>query len=75
MRLSYYQFPAGAPDSVRLDNGCAVVLKDGGEIWPDCIPDNLRPQIDHVSDTLGPMPAASATKLLRRYGGRAYACK
>lgn len=72
MRLNYYQFPENTPESVRLDNGCAVVLKTGGEIWPDCIPDDKRNLVDHVSFILGPMTVTSAKKLLRRYGGSAY---
>ena len=69
MRLNYYQFPENTPETVRLDNGCAVVLKAGDEIWTDCIPDDKRLLVDHVSFTLGPMTVTSAKKLLRLYGG------
>lgn len=72
MRLNYYQFPENTPETVRLDNGCAVVLKAGDEIWTDCIPDDKRLLVDHVSFTLGPMTVTSAKKLLRLYGGSAY---
>lgn len=72
MRLNYYKFPETTPESIRLENGCSVVLKTGDEIWTESIPDDKRHLVDRVSFVLGPMTITSAKKLIRRYGGSAY---
>ena len=72
MRLSYYQFPAEASEEVRLSEGCAVILKTGGQIWPESIPDDKRHLVDHVGDTVGPTSITRIKQLIKQYGGCGY---
>lgn len=71
MRLNYYRFPEGTPESVLLENGCGVVLKNGEMIYPDSIPEDKRPLVDHVDDVIS-CCVSFAKKMLRRYGGAAW---
>ena len=69
MRLHYYRFPEGTDPMVRFKEGCAVILKSGGEIWPESIPDDKWPLIERIDDTLSGMSVTAVKKLLRTYGG------
>ena len=69
MRLHYYRFPADTPDTVRVAEGCAVILKSGREIYPESIPDDKRPLIDRVDDTLGGLSITHVKNLMKQYGG------
>lgn len=71
MRLSYYRFPEGTPEGVRLENGCGVVLKSGSTIYPDSIPAEKRLLVDYVGDTIS-CSVSAAKKLLKQYGGSAW---
>ena len=68
MRLNYYRFPEGTPEGVLLEHGCAVVLTDGREIYPDSIPEERRPLVDHIDHTIS-CRVSVAKKLMRKYGG------
>ena len=69
MRLTYYRFPEDTPEDVLLSNGCGVVLKDGSEIFPDSIPEDKRPLVDHINTTLSGVSITTAKKLMKQYGG------
>lgn len=72
MRLHYYRFPEDSDPMDRFNEGCAVILKSGAEIYPESIPDDKRSLIDHIGDTLGGISVTHAKKLLRKYGGSAW---
>lgn len=40
MRLNYYRFPAKSDPMDRFNEGFAVILKTGSEIYPESIPDD-----------------------------------
>lgn len=71
MRISYYRFPEGTPESVLLENGCGVVLKDGREIYPDSIPEERRPLVDHINDTVS-CCVSFAKRMMKQYGGHGW---
>ena len=56
----------------RFNEGCAVVLKSGTRIWPETIPDDKRPLIDYIDDTLEGVTITAAKKLIKKYGGCAW---
>lgn len=68
MRISYYRFPEGTPENILLANGCGVVLKDGREIYPDSIPEERRPLVDHINDTVS-CRVSWAKQMMKQYGG------
>ena len=72
MRLHYYRFPADSDPEVRVKEGCAVVLKSGSRLWPETIPEDKWPLIDHVEDTVDGVSITHAKQLLRKYGGSAW---
>lgn len=72
MRLNYYRFPAESDPMDRFNEGCAVILKTGSEIYPESIPDDKWPLIDHIDDVIGGITVTAAKKLLRKYGGSAW---
>lgn len=72
MRLHYYRFPKETDQMARFEEGCAVILKSGSEIYPESIPDDKWPLIDQIGDTLGGISVTHAKKLLRKYGGCAW---
>ena len=72
MRLNYYRFPDGAPEDVLLANGCAVITKDGDEIYPDSIPEDKRGLVDYVCTTIYAGTVTNAKRLLKEYGGSAW---
>ena len=72
MKLHYYRFPEEVDQMVRFKEGCAVILKNGSEIWPENIPDDKWPLIDCIDDTLGGVSITHAKQLLRKYGGSAW---
>lgn len=71
MRISYYRFPDETPEAVLLENGCAVVLKDGREIYPESIPDERRALVDHICHTVS-CKVSWAKKMLKEYGGEGW---
>ena len=68
MRLNYYRFPEGTPESVLLENGCGVVLKNGETIYPDSIPEDKRHLVDHVDNVIS-CCVSFAKKMMKQYGG------
>ena len=72
MRLNYYTFPEGTEEKVLLENGCPVLLKGGGEAYVPIIPEEKRPLVEKIGDTLGPMTVTAVKKLIRKYGGSGY---
>ena len=71
MRLSYYRFPEGTDESILLANGCGVVLKNGETVYPDSIPDDKRPLVDYIEDTVS-CCVSYAKKMMKQYGGAAW---
>ena len=69
MRLHYYRFPENTPEETKLAEGCAVILKTGREIYVDHIPDDRRPLVDCVDDTLGGLSITHVKNLIKTYGG------
>lgn len=69
MRLSYYRFPEGTPEDILLNHGCAVVLHDGREIYPDSIPDDKRYLVAKVDTLVGPASITRIKELMKQYGG------
>lgn len=72
MRLHYYRFPENSDPMVRFQEGCAVVLKNGDSIYPKSIPEDKRPYVDHIDDTLSGISITEAKRLLKAYGGSAW---
>ncbi|MBO6267123.1 MAG: hypothetical protein J6M06_02700 [Synergistaceae bacterium] len=68
MRITYYRFPDGTPESVLLEHGCGVVLKDGREIYPESIPEERRPLVDHIDMVIG-CSVSAAKRFMRAFGG------
>lgn len=69
MRINYYEFPEGTPENVLLENGCAVILNDGSEIYTDSIPDDKRNLVSRIDRVLGGVSITAAKKLIKQYGG------
>ena len=69
MRLSYYRFPEGTPEEILLREGCAVVLHDGREIYPDSIPADKRHLVAKVDTLTGPHSVTYIKQLMKQYGG------
>ena len=69
MRLNYYRFPKDTPEEVLLENECEIVLKSGGTVIADSIPDDKRPLVDYVDDTLKGLSIKHVKQLLKKYGG------
>ena len=55
----------------RFNESCAVIRKTGSGIYPESIPDDKWPLIDHIDDVIGGITVTAAKKLLRKYGGSA----
>ena len=72
MRLNYYRFPDGTDESVLLANGCAIITKDGGEVYADSIPDDKRGLVDHIITTIYAGSVTNAKRLLKEFGGSAW---
>lgn len=72
MRLNYYRFPEGTPESVLLSEGCAVRLKDGSEIYVKSIPEDMRELVAYIKDTIYAGSVTNAKRLLKKYGGAAW---
>ena len=68
MRISYYRFPDDTPESVLLENGCGVILKDGREIYPNSIPEERRQLVDYINDTVS-CKVSRAKATMKQYGG------
>lgn len=68
MRLSYYRFPDGTPESVLLENGCGVVLTNGEMIYPDSIPEEKRSLVDCIEHTVS-CSVSFAKQMMKKYGG------
>ena len=71
MRLTYYRFPEGTPESILLEHGCGVLLKNGREIYPDTIPDERRAMVESIDHTIN-CRVSEAKKLKKAYGGAAW---
>ena len=85
MRLNYYRFPENTPEEVLLENECEIILKSGGTVIADSIPDDIlksggtviadsipddkRPLVDYVDDTLKGLSVKHVKQLLKKYGG------
>ena len=72
MRLNYYRFPEETPEEELLKNGCAIILKDGSEIYAESIPESKRPLVSHIDTVLSGISVRHAKDLLRTYGGSAW---
>ena len=72
MRLHYYRFPDNSNPMDRFNEGCAVILKTGSEIYPETIPEDKWPLIERIDDTLSGISLTCAKRLLRQYGGCAW---
>ena len=72
MRFNYYRFPETTDDSTRVNEGCAVILKNGEKIYPKNIPDDKRSLINYVDDTLDGISVTTAKQLLKKYDGSAW---
>ena len=68
MRLTYYHFPDEVPEDVLLSYGCSVILKNGREIYPDNIPEERRPLVDHINKTIN-CSVSTAKRLMKEFGG------
>ena len=71
MRINHYRFPKETEETVRLKNGCSIVLKTGETTYADSIPEECRPLVDYVDDVIT-CSVTQAKVLLRRYGGAAW---
>lgn len=71
MKLTYYLFPDNTPEEILLENGCAVVLKNGEEIFPSSIPDSKRDLVDHIDHEIH-CNVSTAKSLIKKYGGSGY---
>lgn len=71
MRLSYYRFPDGTPESVLLENGCGIILKDGSKVYANSIPEDKRPLVDHIDDTVL-CSISWAKKMIKESGGSGF---
>lgn len=69
MRINYYRFPENTPEDILLENGCEVILKTGGSILVDSIPDDKRHLVEAVDHTIGGLKVSSVKALIRQYGG------
>ena len=74
MRIHYYEFPDETPEETLLENGCAVILKTGDEIYPKNIPEKERPLVDYIDRTISGISIKHAKELLKEYGGCAWTC-
>ncbi len=72
MRLNFYQFPEDSDQMDRFKEGCPVILKTGSEIYPDSIPADKWPLIDHIGYGLCGVSITHAKQLLKKYGGHAW---
>ena len=72
MKLHYYRFPENTDEQTRLSEGCGVIKKDGTEIFVDSIPEERRPFVECVNDTISGVSITHAKELLKRYGGSAW---
>lgn len=72
MRRSFYRFPENSDQMVRFQEGCAVILKNGNEIYPDSIPEERWAQIECIGDIVDGISVTRAKQLLRKYGGSAW---
>lgn len=72
IRLHYYQFPDNTSEEVLLKEGCEVVLKSGGTISVDSIPDDKRHLVDRVNNCLYGLSITHVKQLLKQYGGHGW---
>ena len=72
MRRSFYRFPEDSDQVVRFKEGCAVILKDGMEIYPESIPEERWAQIECIGDVVDGVSVTRVKELLRKYGGSAW---
>ena len=57
---------------VRFKEGCAVILKTGSKIYPESIPEDKWPLIDHIDFYLEGITIRRAKNLLKTFGGSAW---
>lgn len=72
MRIHYYKFPDETPVKTLLENGCAIVLKTGEEIYAETIPEEWKGEVDYIDRTLNAVSIKRAKELLKQYGGTAW---
>ena len=72
MRRNFYRFPEISDRMVRFNEGCAVILRNGSEIYPESIPEERWPQILCIGDIVDDVSVSRAKELLRKYGGSAW---
>lgn len=69
MRLNYYCFPDDTPETVLLEHGCEIILKNGDTANADFIPESKRDEVDHIDHSIGGLSVTSVKNLIRTYGG------
>lgn len=72
MRRNFYRFPENSDQMDRFNAGCAVILKNGSEIYPESIPEGRWAQIECIGDIVDGISVTRAKELLREYGGSAW---
>lgn len=72
MRLNYYRFPEGTEEKTLLENGCAIRLKNGTEMYAETISESKREMVDYIDDTIYGISVTRAKNLLKQYGGAAW---
>lgn len=71
MRINYYKFPEGTDENILLENGCAIICKDGRTVYADNIPDEHRAEVDYIAREISGITVTFAKELLKTFGGSA----
>lgn len=72
MRINHYEFPEGTPTEIMLKEGCAVILKDGSEIFVESIPADKAYLVDYVCPILSALKVSVVKELMKKYGGHGW---
>lgn len=72
MRINYYRFPEDTDEKTLLEHGCAIKMKSGIETYAESIPEEKRPLVDYVDDTIGGISVTTAKKYIKQFGGVAW---
>lgn len=69
MRLHYYVFDKSVPETVLLQEGCAVVLQSGSKVYVNSIPEDKRPLVAYIERCIGGLTVTAVKRLMKQYGG------
>lgn len=72
MRLHYYVFDKSVPETVLLQEGCAVVLQSGSKVYVNSIPEDKRPLVAYIERCIGGLTITEVKRLMKKYGGNGY---